>query len=220
MLAAALTAPWSPRSVDAERRVPPDDLPAAVAPRPDVRHVHLVAEVAAVESGDLAVARDEHGRVAVDLGVDLLVRELVDLVGPARGGKERVTVELPGRALQRELRSEHLLERTDIVLGHRARELVGELDELVAHGRRHPVSILSGDSLASSNAYRTTGSFAALTSSSRRTGRVSGACLRVSGSFAASSAIERIAATNSSSRSFVSVSVGSIISASWTTSGK
>ena len=41
-----------------------------------------------------------------------------------------------------------------------------------------------------------------------------------SGSSAASRAISFIAATNASSRSFGSVSVGSIISASGTTSGK
>ena len=68
--------------------------------------------------------------------------------------------------------------------------------------------------------YRRTGCFAARTSSSRRTGRPCGASFSSSGDSAASRAIACIASTKSSSRSFGSVSVGSIMSASGTTSGK
>ena len=64
------------------------------------------------------------------------------------------------------------------------------------------------------------GSFAARTSSSRFTGRWCGASFSSSGSSAASRAIASIASQKASSVSFASVSVGSIISASGTMSGK
>ena len=112
--------------------------------------MHPVAQVAAVEARDLAVARDEHGRVAVHLGVDLLVRELVDLVRPCGRLEERLTIELPGRALERELGREHLLEPLDVVVRDGLREIVSELDELVRDGGgRHPASILAASASAS-----------------------------------------------------------------------
>ena len=60
-------------------------------------------EIAPVEPGDLAVARDETRGVPVDLRIDLLVRELVDLVRTGRRLEERLPVELGGGSLQREL---------------------------------------------------------------------------------------------------------------------
>ena len=88
--------------------------------------MHPVGQVAAVEPRDLAVARDEHGGVAVDLGVDLLVGELVDLVRAGRRLDERRAVELAGRALERELLGEQLLQASDVVLGDGTGEIVGE----------------------------------------------------------------------------------------------
>src|SRR5215213_3866274 len=73
---------------------------------------------------------------------------------------------------------------------------------------------------SSTGRQRTTGRFAAPASSSRRTGVVCGALLATSGSSFASSRIERTTSAKWSSRSFTSVSVGSIISASSTSSGK
>jgi hypothetical protein len=73
---------------------------------------------------------------------------------------------------------------------------------------------------SSSNPYFTTGDFAARTSSSRRTGLWWGASFSSSGVSAASRAIASIASQNASRVSFVSVSVGSIIRASGTISGK
>jgi len=64
------------------------------------------------------------------------------------------------------------------------------------------------------------GSFAALTSLSRFTGIVCGAVFTFSGSVLASSAIFSSAAAKASSVSLFYVSVGSIIIASWTMSGK
>ena len=87
-----------------------DDLPAAVAAHPDVRHVHVMREIAAVEARRLPVARDEHGGVAVDLRVDLLVGPVVDLVRACGGLEERLAVELAGGAVERELGGEQLLE--------------------------------------------------------------------------------------------------------------
>src|SRR5581483_12321943 len=78
----------------------------------------------------------------------------------------------------------------------------------------------SAGTACSPNPYLTTSCLTAFTSSSRLTARVCGAPLTVSGSSAASRAIASIASANSSSVSFASVSVGSIISASGTTSGK
>src|SRR4051812_42399978 len=67
---------------------------------------------------------------------------------------------------------------------------------------------------------RTTGLRAAAPSSRRRTGVVYGACCATDGSSAASARISRTMAAKRSSVSFVSVSVGSIMSASSTSSGK
>ena len=96
------------RTLVGHGRVTADELPATLAPHPDVRDPQLVAEVAAVEPGPLLVARDEHGGVAVDLGVDLLVGEVLDLVRAGGGLEERLAVELARGALQRELRAEQL----------------------------------------------------------------------------------------------------------------
>src|SRR4051794_27674763 len=71
-----------------------------------------------------------------------------------------------------------------------------------------------------SKPYLTIPRLAAFTSSSRLTGRRCGASLRISGSRAASAAIFSIASQKASSVSFGSVSVGSIMSASGTISGK
>ena len=111
--------------------MPADDLPAPVAAHPDVRHVHLVREVAPVEPRRLAVAGDEHGGVAVDLRVDLLVGPVVDLVRAGGGLEERLAVELAGGAVERELGGEQLLEPRPVVLVHGGHELVRERDQLV-----------------------------------------------------------------------------------------
>ena len=94
-------------------------------------------------AGDLVVARDEDGRVAVDLGVDLLVGELVDLVRPRGRLEERLAIELAGGALECELGGQQLLESVDIVSDTALARSLGELDELVGDGNGHPVSILS-----------------------------------------------------------------------------
>src|SRR5215217_5460968 len=73
---------------------------------------------------------------------------------------------------------------------------------------------------SSTGRQRTTGRFAAPASSRRRTGVVCGALRATSGSSFASSRIERTTSAKWSSRSFTSVSVGSIINASSTSSGK
>ena len=101
-------------------------------------------EVASVEARRLVVPRHQHSGVAVDLRIDLLVRELVDLVRTGCRLEERLPVQLAGGSLQRELGREQLLEPVHVVLGHRACELMLELDELVGDGDAHPASILSG----------------------------------------------------------------------------
>src|SRR5262249_14445861 len=72
----------------------------------------------------------------------------------------------------------------------------------------------------SSKPYLTIARFAARTSSRRFTGRACGASLSTPGASAASRTIASIASANASRVSFASVSVGSIMSASGTTSGK
>ena len=58
--------------------MPAHDLPAAFATHPDVGHVHPVRDVAPVEPPGLAVAGDEHGGVAVELGVHLGLEDRVE----------------------------------------------------------------------------------------------------------------------------------------------
>src|SRR5262245_33289190 len=192
---------------------------------PNVRHAHLVRQVALPEARVLAIARDEHRGVSVDLGIDLVIGEVLDLVEARGGFEERTPVELARGPLKRELGSQQLLEPAAVVPLHRPHELVRQLHQLVLNrpdqlGPPIDARSYSGAPTSRSNAYLTTGCFAARTASSVRTGRWCGACRSVSGASAASRAISCIASTNSSSRSFGSVSVGSIISASGTTSGK
>ena len=89
---------------------------------------------------------------------------------------------------------------------------------------RHDAEIAAeGERLARFLGYsgwRMTGRLAAPASSSRRTGVVYGALRAISGSSAPSRRISAIASANASSVSRVSVSVGSISSASSTSSGK
>ena len=71
--------------------------------------------------------------------------------GPAAASRKAVAIELARGALEGELVRQELLEPVDVVLRHRSREVVGELDELVSDGDGHPVPILSG-AVASSKA--------------------------------------------------------------------
>src|SRR5438876_7837280 len=67
-----------------DRRVTVHQLPARVPAHPDVGEDERVAEVGAGEARGLAVARVQDRRVAEDVEVDLLEREVVDLVRACR----------------------------------------------------------------------------------------------------------------------------------------
>src|SRR4029077_11836302 len=182
---------------------------------------HLVARLAEHAQRDL-VRHRRRGHVDRLLLSEQLGRHRLE---PVHG---RVLAALLVTDLGRSDRGAHL--RRGLGLGVGA-----EVDHQAPFGASNAAAAVAGSaerSGCSPNRYRTTTRLnaltssrptprlPALTSSSRPTTRPCGADLASSGSSAASRAIAIIASANSSSVSLASVSVGSIISASGTTSGK
>ncbi len=128
-------------------RVTADDLPASVTSRPDVRDAKVAARVTISDPRGLVVARDHDRRVSIDLGVDLVVRELVDRVGASGGLEQLVATQRACGAVQRELLGEQSLEPLSVASLHGTYELVRQRDELLSDdsGRRgHSASTSAG----------------------------------------------------------------------------
>ena len=103
-----------------------------------------MAEVGAVEARGLAVARVQDRRVAEDVEVDLLEREVVDLVGP--GGLLEPLVArpaAPGAADELELAADQPVEPLGVVPLHRLHQLVLEAGQLVDEDVRRQIRHLS-----------------------------------------------------------------------------